>query len=128
MPISYRVDQESGVIFEEWSGKIDISDLADFWTALIADMHVLRLHTTLVDMTTAEFAFSADELFNALIRVIGMPIVITRWRTAFLVATPAQQGVAIQLIGIMSNFVVANIFEDAGTALAWLTGQSPADS
>lgn len=120
MPIRYQVDRESGVIFEEWSGVVTRDELEHYWQKFLADPDVLRLQTTLVDLTAAEIAFSGEDLFRAVLGFVEEPAVITQWRSAFLVATELQFGVATQFIQIAASYVVAEIFEDAGEAMAWL--------
>lgn len=123
LPISYAIEAGARSILETWTGDVSASDLASFWTALLADPEVMDIRRTLVDLRECRITFTGKELSH-LINTIVMPALDGRdWTSAILVSDPVQYGVSRQYNVFAEVFSNDAIFEDLDAARAWLERQ-----
>ena len=123
MPIEYRIEPESRVIIETWSGAVSISDLDAYWRDYLADPEVLSLRRTVVDLRAATIAFTGPELL-ALVQRRVMPVLGDRtWTTAIVVERPVQFGVGRQYQAFAGQYSQDAIFNDIAAATSWVTAQ-----
>jgi hypothetical protein len=120
MPIHYRVDSQRGIVTSEWQGVITAEDLERHWRDYLSDPEVVALRRGLPDLRQAKFRFSGDDLAR-LIEAIVIPALAGRaWKSAMVVDTPDQYGVARQYQVYAEPYSRDAIFRDPDEALHWL--------
>ncbi len=120
MPITYEIDDSTGVIHETWSGEIQAEELEAHWSAYLADPRVLASRCTLVDLRRATIRFKGEELLHAIERLVQPALGELRWRTAILVEDPLQFGISRQYQAFAELYSEDAIFRDRDQAQAWL--------
>jgi hypothetical protein len=124
VPITYSIDEETGVIFEVWEGDVTAACLRRYWELYLADPQVMAIRRTLVDLREARIRFTGAEL-SSLISTVVVPALEGRdWTTALVVARPVEFGVSRQYQVYAERYSRDAIFEDYTVALAWLTRQA----
>ena len=119
-PITYSIDQDSGIISEVWRGDVTAADLRRYWGAYLANPDVLALRRTLVDLRAANIRFTGAELSN-LVSTVVLPALKGRdWITAIVVEQPVQFGVSRQYQVFADHYSSDSIFYDYEEALLWL--------
>ena len=120
MPISYSIDKQNSVILEVWNGDVSADDLANYWRHYLADPDVMSIRRTLVDIRQAKILFSGEQL-SQMVQSIVLPALKGRhWKTAILLAQPAQYGTARQYQAFAERFSRDAIFHDFDAAVEWL--------
>jgi len=118
--ITYHADIEKRVVFETWTGAINVPELRSHWEVCLTDPDVLAIKRTLVDLRECEILFSGAEWVNQLERfVLGNPVV-PGWLTAIIVNKSYIHGVARQFLTYTSGVLTGEIFNSSDAALAWL--------
>jgi hypothetical protein len=82
MPISNTIDQDTGIIFENWTGDIRAPDLRAYWEHILADPDVMARRRTLVDLRQARIHFNGQELANLVAAVVIPALKGLHWITA----------------------------------------------
>lgn len=120
LPISYSIDKELGVVMTTWCGDITAADIRRHWERFFSDPEVLAAGRSVADVRAANFQFTGQELSNLVAEVV-VPLLVGRsWRTAIVVARPAQFGVSKQFQVYAQLFSTGRIFHDPGEALRWI--------
>jgi hypothetical protein len=120
-PISYVIDKELGVVMATWRGDITAADLKRHWERFFTNAEVLAVGRSVADVRDANFQFTGRELSNLVSEVV-IPLLNGRsWRTAIVVARPAQFGVSKQFQVYAQLFSTDKIFYDLDAALRWIT-------
>ena len=123
MPITYVIDAQERLIFEDWTGEVSAADLAEYWRRYLADPEVLAIRRTIVDLRNSTPMFTGTEL-NALVKSIVQPVLGNRdWITALIVSRPLQMGVSRQYQVFAEQYSVDAIFHEPHEALEWIRGQ-----
>jgi hypothetical protein len=123
MSITYRIDEDVGVIFETWKGDVSAHELGEYWKGYLADPEVMKLRRTLVDLRSAKLMFSGSDM-SVLIQTVVNPVLEGRdWKTAIVVNSPIQFGVSRQYGVFADHYSTDAIFGDVETGLAWLLAQ-----
>lgn len=120
MPISYLVDHEKRVIFETWTGNVDATDLLSYWRRYLADPDVLSIRRTLVDLRQCSIRFTGTELSHLVKTVVEPSLHGRDWKSAFVVDSPVEFGVARQYSVFAEEYSKDAVFSDTHLALAWL--------
>ena len=120
MPISYSIDYENRIVRTVWAGDVTAADVRAHWTRYLDDPVVMALRRTLSDLRTANLLFSGEELYELIRDVVLPQLDGVGWKTAILVAEPAQFGASRQYQVFAGIYSHDTIFHDAERALAWL--------
>jgi hypothetical protein len=123
MPISYTIDQDTGIIFEVWTGDIGALDLRAYWEHILADPDVMARRRTLVDLRRAHIHFTGQELANLVASVVIPALKGLHWITAIVVDDPVQFGVSRQYQVFADCYSCDSIFFDNAAASDWLKRQ-----
>ena len=121
MPITYQIDQDSGIYHERWVGEIQPLEMGQHWMALMNDPNYQDIELCIADIREASLVFTSRELWNTVddfFREIHGSKVI---RVAVLVTNVLQEQAARKWISIVPLSVSAGIFYDGGQAEKWLT-------
>jgi hypothetical protein len=123
MPITYRVDRERNLVFETWTGQIGAEDLAMYWQGYLADVDVLEIRRTIVDLRASVITFSGDDLRH-LIESVVLPVLVgKKWRTAIVVLGGSVAfGVSRQYQVFAERYSKDSIFESVAEAEKWMCG------
>lgn len=120
MPITYSIDSNQGVIFEQWFGEVSTTDLANYWRMYLADPTVLTIRKTVVDLRGSTPTFTGVQLAS-LIQEIVLPVLAGRdWITAIVVNRPVQFGFSRQYQVFAECFSRDAIFTEPDQALKWV--------
>jgi hypothetical protein len=123
MPITYSIDRERAVIFEQWIGNVSVSDLRSHWTLILSDPRVMAVRRTVVDMRNATIAFTGPEM-EGLVASVVVPVMKGRnWVTAIVVGHPVQVGISNQYRVYADSYSKDATFTNADEATAWLMTQ-----
>ena len=120
MPIQYRIDPDSGVIFRRFTGDITYQDLEQHWRVLLADPDLPDPLTIIADMRECRLQVHGDEISSLVIDVIEPRLGRRRWFSAVVVAAPVQYGITKQFIAYSHGCGVTDVFYDMEEAVAWL--------
>jgi len=120
MPITYTIDEKSGVILESWQGTITADDLAAYWRGLLADPAAMALRRTVADLRRSRLAFSGAELMQLVDEIATPRLAGSSWKTAIIVDTPDQFGVSRQYQVYAEHYSRDAIFHDPDAALRWV--------
>jgi hypothetical protein len=120
MPITYTIDQQQGLIFATWKGKITADVLARHWATIFADPDFKSVRRTLADVRGATIAFSGAELAKLVDSVAKPAVGEARWKAAIVVSQTAHFGMSHQFHVFAKMFSEDAVFFDRETALAWL--------
>ena len=120
MPITYSIDRDQRVIFEKWTGEVTAAELRDYWRRFLADLEVMALRRTLVDLRQCRVLFTGTEL-SSLVRYLVIPTLEGRdWKTAIVVENLVHFGVSRQYQVFAESYIKDSIFVDPAAALEWL--------
>ena len=119
-PISFSIDRELGIIFEIWRGEITAAHVRRYWETLLSNADALTFRRTLADLREANLQLTGKELSGLVTEVVIPMLNGLDWRTAIVVARPAQFGVSRQYQVFAQTFSTDQIFYDADEALRWL--------
>lgn len=120
MPITYSIDRDQRVIFEKWTGEVTAAELRDYWRRFLADLEVMALRRTLVDLRQCRVLFTGTEL-SSLVRYLVIPTLEGRdWKTAIVVENLVHFGVSRQYQVFAESYSKDSIFVDPAAALEWL--------
>lgn len=120
MPIQYRIDPDSGVIFRRLTGDVTLQDLVQHWRALLADPDVPEPLAMIVDMRECRLQVHGDEVSRLIIDVIEPNLGGRRLFSAVVVAAPVQYGITKQFMAYSQGCGVTDVFYDIDEALIWL--------
>ena len=120
MPISYSIDQQHGVIREEWSGDVDAAQLAAYWQRYLADPSVLAIRKTVVDLRQCRIQFTGAQLSELVQRIVIPALEGRDWKSALVVEQSVQFGVSRQYQVFANHYSSDSIFTDHDAAIAWL--------
>ena len=120
MPISYSIDQQHGVIREEWSGDVDAAQLAAYWQRYLADPSVLAIRKTVVDLRQCRIQFTGAQLSELVQRIVIPALEGRDWKSALVVERSVQFGVSRQYQVFANHYSNDSIFTDHDAAIAWL--------
>jgi hypothetical protein len=123
MPISNTIDQDTGIIFENWTGDIRAPDLRAYWEHILTDPDVMARRRTLVDLRRARIHFTGQELANLVAAVVIPALKGLHWITAIVIDGPVQFGVSRQYQIFADCYSHDSIFVDYVAALDWLKQQ-----
>jgi len=120
MPITYAVDRERSVVLVTWMGDVTQDDYRAHLRAMLEDPDALRAGKSLVDLRRANVLPSGAEL-NAIGNAEALPRLAGRpWKTAVLVGTTVNFGIARQYEMLSQSESTDSVFEDRAAAFAWL--------
>ena len=119
MPISYRIDSDLGVVFEEWVGTIAPDEVRAHWTRMLSDPQALRCRRSLADLRRLNVTLPWSQL-SSISRIIFPMVGPGRWRIAEVVANEAQYGRVMQFKATTESIATHAIFYGVDEALAWL--------
>ena len=120
MPIQYRIDPDTDIIFRRFTGDITFDDFEQHWCALLADPAVPESLAMIVDLRDCRLRVHGDEISRLVADVIEPSLGRRRWFAAVVVAAPVQYGITKQFIAYSSGCGVTDIFYDVNEALTWL--------
>ena len=120
MPIHYRIDPDSGVIFRRFTGDITLQDFEQHWRALLADPELPDPLTIIADMRECRLLVHGDEVSSLVIDVIEPRLGHRRWFSAVVVAAPVQYGISKQFIAYSRGCGITDVFYDMEEAVSWL--------
>jgi hypothetical protein len=120
MPISYTVDKKENVVMVTWKGDVTGDDYREHLRTMLRDPDALRAGRSLTDLRQANVLMSGVEL-TAIGTAEALPLLAGReWRTAVLVGSPLNFGVARQYQILSQSESTDYVFQDLAAALAWL--------
>jgi hypothetical protein len=119
-PISFSIDREQGIVFEIWRGAITAAHVRRYWETLLSNADALAFRRTLADLREANLQLTGKELSGLVSEVVIPMLNGLDWRTAIVVARPAQFGVSRQYQVFAQTFSTDQIFYDPDEALRWL--------
>jgi hypothetical protein len=122
MPITYEIDQGSGILYERWSGEITRQEMEQHWVALVNDPKCHHGYLCFADMREASSAFTSSELWKAVDDYFRSAPKLNAITVALIVDNDQQEQAARKWIAIVPKTVIARIFYDGGRALMWLKG------
>jgi hypothetical protein len=130
VPITYRLLADENMILEDWSGVISAAELGDYWRRLVADPAAMGCRRSLADLRRATIAVDGNQLREHVESILVPALGSLTWKSAILVAEPAQFGKARQYGAFANLYSDDQIFTDRAAATAWLkddAGQSPSE-
>jgi len=120
MPITYTVDQEQSVVLVTWRGDVTGEDYRAHLRTMLQDPDALRAGRSLTDLRQANVLVHGAEL-NAILDAEALPRLAGRqWKTAVLVSSTVNFGVARQYQILAESESTDGVFRDYAEALAWL--------
>jgi len=120
VPISYRVDSERSVLFAEWTGDVDRDECEAYLRQVVGDPVALACGRSLSDLRRARLSIKGEEV-RQLVETILLPARPPGgWKTAFLVSSAVQFGIARQFDALAEAFGTSQPFHDYDAALRWL--------
>lgn len=123
MPVSYTIDYENRIVRTVWTGDVTAADVRAHWLRYLDDPVVMALRRTLADLRNANPLFSGEELYELIRDVVLPELEGVGWKTAIVVAEPAQFGASRQYQVFAEIYSRDSIFHDADRALAWLLSE-----
>jgi hypothetical protein len=120
MPITYTVDKERNVVMVTWQGDVTAEDYRAHLRTMLQDPDALSAGRSLIDLREANLVLHGAEL-NAVREVEAGPRLAGRqWRSAVLVGSTANYGLARQYQILSQSEDTDGLFRDYAAALAWL--------
>jgi hypothetical protein len=120
MPIQYRIDPDSGVIFRRFTGDITLQDFEQHWRSLLEDPALQEPLAMIVDMRECRLLVHGDELSSLIVNVIEPRLGRRRWFSAVVVAAPVQYGITKQFIAYSHGCGITDVFYDMEEAVEWI--------
>ena len=120
MPIQYRIDPDSGVIFRRFTGDITLQDFEQHWRSLLEDPALQEPLAMIVDMRECRLLVHGDELSSLIVNVIEPRLGRRRWFSAVVVAAPVQYGITKQFIAYSHGCGITDVFYDMEDAVEWI--------
>jgi hypothetical protein len=120
MGIRYRVDSDSGVVYETWTGDVTIADLETHWRTVLADPEALKYKRNVADMREGNVCFTGAELSAAVNRTVLPRVGQTKWKTAYVVSSAVHFGTVRQYCVFAQTYLRDAIFQNPDEALSWL--------
>jgi hypothetical protein len=120
MPITYTVDKEQNVVLVTWRGDVTGDDYRAHLRTMLQDPDALRAGRSLTDLREANVLVHGAEL-NAILDAEALPRLAGRqWKTAVLVSSTVNFGVARQYQLLAQSENTDGVFRDYAEALDWL--------
>jgi hypothetical protein len=120
MPITYTVDTEQNVVLVTWRGDVTGGEYRAHLRTMLQDPDALRAGRSLTDLREANVVAHGAEL-NAILDEEALPRLAGRqWKTAVLVSSTVNFGVARQYQLLAQSENTDRVFRDYAEALAWL--------
>jgi hypothetical protein len=120
MPITYTVDTEQNVVLVTWRGDVTGDEYRAHLRTMLQDPDALRAGRSLTDLREANVLAHGAEL-NAILDAEALPRLGGRqWKTAVLVSSNVNFGVARQYQILAESENTDGVFRDYAEALAWL--------
>lgn len=120
MPISYAVDSERNFVLVTWQGDVTEDEYRAHLRTMLEDPDALRAGRCLTDVRQAHSLLSGAQL-NAAATAEAIPRLAGRpWKTAVLVGSTVNYGVARQYQILSESESSDRVFRDPAAALAWL--------
>jgi hypothetical protein len=120
MPITYKIDQDSGIYHERWFGEILPLEMGQHWIALMNDPNYQDVYLCIADIREARLVFTGRELWNTVDDCFrethGSKVI----KVAVLVTNAQQEQFARKWIYIVPQSVSASIFFNEEQAQEWL--------
>lgn len=120
MPIQYRIDPDSGVIFRRFTGDITLDDFERHWRTLFADPELPESLKIISDMRECRLQMHGEDITRLVSDIIEPGLGQRRWYSAVVVAAPVQYGITKQFMAYSHGCGVTDVFYDINEALAWL--------
>ena len=119
MPITYRIEENLGVVFRMFTGEITLDVLADHYGELLADPEAEEMMTWVTDMRACSLTVRGEEI-RELVRQHIQPLMHgRRWHCAAIVDTPVQCGATNQFAVYSAECGDTRIFYDQHEAFTW---------
>ena len=122
MPITYRIEDDLGVVFRMFTGEITLDVLARHYEELLSDPKAQDLMTWVTDMRACSLMVRGEEI-RELVRQYIQPLMEgRRWQCAAIVDTPVQYGATNQFAVYSAECGDTQVFYDQHEAFAWAAG------
>jgi hypothetical protein len=120
MPITYAVDKERNFVLVTWQGDVTAQDYRRHLRTMLEDPDALRAGRSLTDLRQANILLSGAELQAVGAAEADPRLVGRRWKTAVVVSSPLNFGVARQYEAHSRSEESDSVFRDYDAALVWL--------
>lgn len=124
----YFIDNEVGILRQQWRGAVDRHDVIKFWKLLISDGRTLSVGRHLDDLRDCRLMFSGEGWFHLIRDILQKMPTHASWKAAIIVNSSETLGVVRQFLGYAGDLVEAEIFFDMAEGEAWLCASESSDS
>lgn len=119
MPISYRIDNDFGVVFRMFTGEITLGVLSSHYEKLLSDPEAKKMMTWVTDMRGCTLNVRGDDI-RELVRQHIEPLMQGRqWQCAAIVETAVQYGATNQFAVYSAECGQTRVFYDQIEAMEW---------
>jgi hypothetical protein len=125
MPITYRIDGDSGILFVKMFGNILTSDIKEHWIDLAEDPSAAKTHRRLVDIREASFMIKGADIWRRVDEFYRKAVGERSIKVAIIAANDEQEVIFRKWAAVIPTNVKTKIFNDLNQAMEWLKdGQS----
>ena len=122
MPITYRIDPDSGTVFRRFAGETTAEDFERHWKEMMSDPELPAEGPLLLvaDMCECEMRLYGEDVYQLVNCVIEPLLGGRHWISAVVVRTTTQCGVTNQFMVYSERCGITQMFRDMEEAMRWL--------